>query len=234
MPDAAAEAVETFQEFKDSFSYGSRNDLSFKFMKSLSPEDAAEFLRQALHEIGEVFDDPTTSRLIDLAYEWQVRGYTPQPGAERRYVYEDRPFRPPAKPLSETVVGLVASSGHFLADDPPPEVPADMTQEEAAAAVGEFMRRAPTLSEIGKDTPPEVLRVRQPGYDTRSAERDHNVTFPLQPLREAEAEGLIGALAPVAYSFVGVCSQGRLRKELDGWVERWLAAGAEALLLVPV
>jgi hypothetical protein len=33
---------ETFAEFKDSFSYGSRTDLAFKFLKRLSPEDAAD------------------------------------------------------------------------------------------------------------------------------------------------------------------------------------------------
>ena len=34
---------ESFQGFKDSFAYGSRTDLNFKFLKALSSDEAAEF-----------------------------------------------------------------------------------------------------------------------------------------------------------------------------------------------
>lgn len=35
---------ESFLQFKNSFSYGSRSDLSFKFLKNLSEADAARFI----------------------------------------------------------------------------------------------------------------------------------------------------------------------------------------------
>ena len=35
---------ESFDEFKGSFSYGSRTDLNFKFLAGLSEEDAARFI----------------------------------------------------------------------------------------------------------------------------------------------------------------------------------------------
>ena len=47
---------ESLEEFKDSFSYGSRGDLSFKFLKKLSADDAGEAIRQMLEAIGATFD----------------------------------------------------------------------------------------------------------------------------------------------------------------------------------
>ncbi|MEE8407480.1 MAG: hypothetical protein V3S32_10065, partial [Acidimicrobiia bacterium] len=61
-------STESFEEFKNSFSYGSRTDLSFKFLKGLSSEEAGEFLGSLLQEVGELFDDTSTNRLIDLVY----------------------------------------------------------------------------------------------------------------------------------------------------------------------
>ena len=90
--DPAEAAAETLAEFKDSFSYGSRTDLAFKFLKALSPEDAGEFFRSLLDKLGETIDDGDVDRLIAHAYEWQVRGYTPAPGSPRTWVYDDSPF----------------------------------------------------------------------------------------------------------------------------------------------
>jgi hypothetical protein len=47
---------ETFEDFKKSFKYGSRNDLHFKFLAGMSDEDAAEFLRVLLETLGDAFD----------------------------------------------------------------------------------------------------------------------------------------------------------------------------------
>lgn len=226
--------AESFEEFKNSFSYGSRSDLSFKFLKALPPEEAAELIGLILEEVGNLYDDPTPDSLIDLVYEWQVKAYQPRPGAKRHYVYDDRPFHRLPGPLSDLIVGLVTSSGHYLAGDHPPQDPEDMTQEQAISRIDEFLRRPPHLSEIPVDSSSKELRVRHPGYDIRSARHDSEVTLPLSTLRDAERDGRIGRLAATAYSFVGACSQGRLRKELDGWVERWKSAGVEALFLVPV
>lgn len=224
---------ETLGEFKDSFAYGSRNDLSFKFLKRLSEADAAEFIRQVFTEIGEMFDDAAPDRLLDLVYEWQVKAYRPAEGAKRPYVYEDRPFAPLAKPLSETAVGLVTSSGHFVTDPAPFDV-SEMTQAQAVDRLDEFLREAPELSEIPAGFEEDAIQVRHPGYDIRSASRDAGVALPRDLLIEGEEEGRIGELAPTLFSFVGACAQGRLRKELDGWLKRWEAEGIEALFLVPV
>lgn len=227
--------TDSFEEFKNSFSYGSRTDLSFKFLKGLSSEEAGEFLGRVLQEVGELFDGTSTDRLIDLVYEWQVKGYQPKAAAKRPYVYEDRPFTPLAKPLSETSIGLVTSSGHFVTGDDQSGLDQDdMTQDWAIARINDFLRAVPVLSEIPKDLPAAELRVRHPGYDIRSVSHDPEVALPRLPLEQAQEDGRIGRLSPTLYSFVGACSQGRLKNELDEWIHRWKNQGIEALFLVPV
>jgi hypothetical protein len=39
---------ESFKGFKNSFSYGSRTDMNFNFLKNLSEEDAAQFFQDLL------------------------------------------------------------------------------------------------------------------------------------------------------------------------------------------
>jgi len=229
------DSAESFDEFKASFSYGPRTDLSFKFLKGLTTEQAGEFFRQVLLEIGELLDGASTDRLIDLVYEWQVEAYEPGEAAKRPYVYEDRPFTPLTKSLDATTIGLVTSSGHYVAGhDPSPFGMAEMTQEQSIERIDDFLRSVPELTTIPRGIPDDLLRVRHPGYDVHSVSLDPGVAFPRSVLAEAEQEGRIGRLADDLYSFVGACAQGRIRQEAPGWVERWKAAGIEALLLVPV
>ena len=232
MPD---ETTESFDDFKNSFAYGSRNDLSFKFLKRLDGSEAAEFLRLILNEVGELFDGASPDRLLDLAYQWQVDAYQPRPDEKRPFTYDDKPFAPLGQELADTTLGLVTSSGHFVADeDPAPFGVANMTQLEATERIDDFLRATPELTAIPRDTPAASLRVRHPGYDIRSVSRDPGVAFPQGLLAEAERDGLIGGLADDSYSFVGACAQGRIKREAPGWVERWKAARIEGLLLVPV
>lgn len=227
--------IESLDDFKNSFAYGSRNDLSFKFLKRLNSDEAAEFVRLVLREVGELFDGAPPERLIDLAYEWQVKAYCPRPGEQRPHTYDDRPFAPLDRALANTTLGLVTSSGHFPADqDPMPFGVARMTQDEAIGRIDDFLRATPELMAIPRETPESSLRVRHPGYDVRSVLRDPGVAFPRALLVEAERDELIGRLSDELYSFVGACAQGRIRREAPGWVERWKTAGIEALLLVPV
>ena len=228
--------MESFEDFKNSFSYGSRNDLTFKFLKKLPAEDAAEFFRLLLDEIGHTFDDGDLERIHRLVYHWQVRGYAPDPEVTPAFVYDDGPFTRLPKPLAECRVGLLTSSGQFVeGDDPEPFGVTGMTQEEASRRIDDFMRATPELSEIHRDTHADEIRVRHGGYDVRGAETDHNVTLPRDALVEAEMNGVIGEFADTMFSFVGATSQGRLRaKALPIWIERLRAERIDALVLVPV
>jgi hypothetical protein len=227
--------VGSFEEFKNSFSYGSRSDLSFKFLKSMSDEEAADFVQQLLFEVGEAYDTGEVGPILELAYEAQVAGYAPDPAQPYRWSYEDRPFTELTKPLSECRVGLLTSSGHFVAgDDPQPFGVTDMTQTEAEERIGEFMRATPILSRIARDTPAEKLVVRHGGYDTRPALRDFNVSFPRDTLVAAEEAGRIGTLADTLYSFPGATAQGRVKQVAPAWAEQIGKDSIDVLLLVPV
>lgn len=217
---------ETFEEFRRSFYYGSRSDLHFKFLASLSDEDGAEFVRQLLETLGDVFDTGEYERVRELVYDWQVRAYA----GEAKYPYDDGPFAVPDRPLEQTTVTIVGAGGTYVAgDDPNP----GETQDEATARITEYLREAPTLSRIPADTATETIAVRHPGYDVRGAHRDLNTVFPIDPLRGLAAEGVIGGVAGTHYGFVGACSQLELRNEVaPRWAEQLRADEIDVCLLV--
>jgi hypothetical protein len=233
--DESRGVPETFGEFKDSFYYGRRSDLAFKFLRNLSDGEAAEFFRSLLEKLGDTIDDGDADRLIQHAFTWQVRAYAPRQGAPARWAYADAPFTRLAKPLSESRLALVSSGGHFVAgDDPRPFDVEDMTQEEAMWRIEEFLRAVPELSEIPLDTSPTELRVRHGGYDIRGAVRDPGVILPVSVLEELAVGGRIGELHPEAYSFVGASSQKRLLNEAaPEWAGRLRDQEIDVVLLVP-
>jgi len=223
---------ETFEEFKNSFNYGSRSDLNFKFLKNLSDEDASRFLQALLWKLGDALNDGDFSRVVEHIYETQARAYA---GAGR-FTYEDGPFTPLRASLSQLRLGLMSSSGHFVdGDDPKPFGVENMSQEEAESRIDEFLKVEPQLSVIPIGTAIEKLRVRHGGYDVRGSLADPNVNFPLARLRELQAAGRIGELASDAYSFMGAVSQLRLLNHTGPqWVKMFQEKGMDALLLVPV
>jgi len=229
-----SEMSESFEEFKDSFSYGSRSDLAFKFLKRLDEEQAAAFLLELLHRLGDAVDDGSAESLVQLVYEFQARAYS-GPSGQRAPEFQDAPFAALLRPLKQARLGLVTSTGHFVeGDDPQPFGVESMTQEEATRRILDFLRSAAQLSVIPSGTPSDGLRVRHGGYDIRGAQKDPNVVFPLDRLREFAAEGAFGSLAERAYSFVGATSHLRLVRETGpSWVERFKQDQLDAVLLVP-
>lgn len=227
---------ESLESFRKSFSYGTRNDLNFKFFKAMSDDDVAAFLQTVLHHLGDAYDTGNIQPLIDAAYEAQVAGYVPSPGSPPpRPAEPDGAFTPLNTSVTNAKVGMLTTSGHFVAgDDPMPLGVSGMTQEEAVARISEFLKDKPTLSEIPSGTSSSDLVVRHGGYDIRSARRDPNVSFPIDRLREFNDAGRIGDRAETFYSFPGATSQGRLRSELPTWVERIREEDIDVMLLVPV
>lgn len=223
---------ETFEAFKNSFSYGSRNDLNFKFLKALSDDHVADFFQELLRKLADSFDDGDYHRLYEHVYDWQSRGYT----GEGRWQYDEGPFAPLDKPISETRLALLTSSGHFVeGDDPQPFGLQNMTQEEAVQRIGDFIKSEPALSAIPIDTPRDELCVRHGGYDIRGAQADPNVPLPIERLRDLEREGFIGELAPTAYSFVGATSQIKLTSQAyPAWIEMLQEQNIETVLLIPL
>ncbi len=232
----APQASDSFQSFRESFSYGERNNVNFKYFKSMSDVDVASFLEQLLDRLGDAYDTGDVMPLIHAAYEAQIEGYKPSLDAPPpKHAYDDGPFAPLKTPISEAKVGLLTTSGHFVTgDDPQPFGVEAMTQDEAMARIGEFLRDTPVLSTIPSDTATSNLEVRHGGYDIASAVRDPNVTFPIDRLRAARDSQAVGSLASTFFSFPGATSHGRLRQELPGWVERMHEEDVDVMLLVPV
>ncbi len=225
-------SAESFSQFKDSFFYGKRTDLNFKFLSHLTESQAGHFFQELFKAVVEAVDHDRTDKLGALITAWQARGYAHQ----ENFAYRDGPFTRLSKPLKQSRLALLTSSGHFVTgDDPKPLGIENMTQQQAVELIFKTLREKPVLSTIPKDTPADKLQVRHGGYDISAALEDPNVVFPLQILAELESSGQIGQLAPKAYSFVGACSQKRLIKEaLPLWVAELQGQKCDAALLVPV
>jgi hypothetical protein len=231
--ESVAEVGETFDEFRRSFSYGSRGNLNFKFMKSMSEADAAAFLATVLQQLGDAYDTGDVSPMIETAIEAQIAGYAPKPAdMPPMFEFDTGPFAVANTPVRKATIGLLTTSGHFLEDDDPE--PEGMTQAEAVDRISESLRGTPILSEIPRTSDVDSITVRHGGYDITSAEIDPNVSFPIDRLNELEQDGTIGALPSTYFSFPGATAQGRLKRELGGWIDRIKEENVDYMLLVPV
>lgn len=137
-------------------------------------------------------------------------------------VFESSPFTPMRKPLEESCVTLVCSSGIFR-DDQEPFEPNGWPVNEVGVRL------------IPKDTDVKRLRLYYNYYDHRDAVRDINCVFPVERLRELEREGVIGRMAPSIISL----GMGRTYKRslitetlVPKITEVLRQLGAEAALLV--
>jgi len=103
--------------------------------------------------------------------------------------HPDTPWTPLRKDPRECAVALVTTAGAHLAED----APFDMSDR----------RGDPSYREIPSDTPGRLLAVTHDYYDHRDADRDVNVVFPIDRLRELSGSGEIARPAPLHYSFMG-------------------------------
>jgi hypothetical protein len=227
--ESTPEEPMSFADFRRSFYYGDHADMQLKFIDKLPDAEAADVVAELLAALGEAFDTGDLTEARRLAYEAQVRGYAPaEPPTPQ---VDDAPFTPLGRSLADTRLALISAGGVFVADDDPmgPDGP---TQQESLALIAEFLRAAPTLSEIPVDTADERLTARHPGYDARTARRDIGTVFPLAHLRQLAAQGVVG-LADTHYGFTGAASQTKLRKEVaPRWAEQMAASEVDAALLV--
>jgi D-proline reductase (dithiol) PrdB len=148
---------------------------------------------------------------------YQSQGFPPYKWSE----FDASPWSSMSKPLNEACLGLISSAGIFRKDQQPFD----------PWAVNDLSFR-----QIPIDTPFEKLRLNHNYFDHRDALKDLNCVFPFQRLKELEAEGYIGSLAPVAVTL----GMGRLYKrtalqnetvpEIVGVLKR---EGADCVLLVP-
>lgn len=131
------------------------------------------------------------------------------------------PFTPARRALSMVNLALISSAGAYIDGTDP---------FNTAVADGDLnFREIPAEIEAGD------LRFAARGYDPKAVEQDINSQLPLARLFEFEANGIIGQLNPVFWSFCGyIPNAARLVEEmLPHLVERVLRYEVQAALLIP-
>lgn len=236
--DGDVETAESIEELRQSFFYGSRSNLNFKFLKDLSDDEFGRFLEDLLGAVSGSMDTGRAAEIVDVAYRWQVEAYRGHLGDPARFPHrhEDTPWATMAKPTGESRVALLTSSGHFVeGDDPKPLGVDGMTQAEAEARITETIKEPPALSAIPSDTSFDRIRVRHGGYPVAAAQADPQVVLPLRIMEQLQTDGVIGEFHHTSYSFVGAAAQGPIKKRIGPeWAERLREEGVDAVLLVPI
>ena len=125
------------------------------------------------------------------------------------------------KPISECKLCFVSTSGVQLKGS----VPFDVVHP-----IGDYsFRRVPSNSNV------DELEIHQIKYPTEGANRDINVIYPIERLRELADEGLIGGLTDNLFAFIGYNMdpdrlEATLAEDLADAIEE---EGADILLAAP-
>jgi D-proline reductase (dithiol) PrdB len=138
---------------------------------------------------------PNGNRLRQRIYQLVGRLYTHVPALGRRWgrrfdalSFAEIPFTPLRKPLRECRIALITTGGVHRHAQPAYNM-ADP-------------RGDPSYRVIPAGTPTGDLTITHDYYDHADAERDLNILFPLELVRELASDGRIGASA-TCYSFMG-------------------------------
>ena len=137
--------------------------------------------------------------------------------------YDDTPWTPMAKPLSESKLGLVTTAGLHVRGDRPfiPNQPGGDTSYRVIA-------RNTNVQDI-------VQSHASTGFDHTGIYRDINVTFPIERLNELESQGKIGSLSENYYSYMGALRDvtGIIENTGPEVAQRLKNDGVEVVLLTP-
>ena len=136
---------------------------------------------------------------------------------------EDIPWTPFEKDISKCRVALVTTAGVHLKN----QKLFDMDDENGDC----------TFREIPGDVGDGNLMITHKYYDHSHADKDINIVFPLDRLREMEARGEIGDVAPRHYGFMGHVLGSKIEpliKETSPEVAKRLADdGVDFVILTP-
>lgn len=157
--------------------------------------------------------------MAPVAYIEQIRRLYANEPPYRWTVNLASPWTPMVKPVRECRIALISSGGiYHHRQEPFNPVKNDLT-----------FREIPKTADLAD------LRISHYSKNARDV-KDLNTIFPLDRFRELEAQGLIGALAPVAFTFMGrIFTRTRLQKEMaPHLIGRLREMGTDAAFLVPV
>ncbi len=164
--------------------------------------------------------------MIHVRYIDKTREYYLKEGYDSPYRwahFDDVPFTPLRKPLTDCRVALVSTSDVAIRGDESAEDPTH------AFLVG-------STYSVPSDTPVERLYSRQEHYDKYATHLDDvNSYFPITRLHEFAKEGRIGSVAPRCHAVYTQYSQRRtLEKDAPEVLRRCREDGVDVALLTPV
>ncbi len=162
-------------------------------------------------------DSPPVQYMDAVTRRYAALGYRPY-----AWYRADSPpaFRALPKPVRESRLGVLTTAGTYV-----------------AGQVAYHYKDDTSVRAIPGDTPVHRLRFAHITENyLEDPRRDPNCIVPMEALRAAEADGVIGALAPELLSCMGgIYSQRRVREELIPRVEaHFQAQQADLALLVPM
>jgi D-proline reductase (dithiol) PrdB len=130
-------------------------------------------------------------------------------------------WAPMRKPLAESTIALVSTAGVHLKNQP---------VHNLLDAHGD-----PSFREIPGATQASDIAVDHSHYDTTDANADPNCVFPIDRLHELAEAGIVGAVAPMNYGFMGFIPNGRLLRDTTAPIvaERLFNQGTDAVVLTP-
>lgn len=120
-------------------------------------------------------------RWVSKAAPWKVEGI---------------PWTPLSKPLKYCKIAIVTTAGVHLKG----QKPFDMHDPKGD----------PTYREIPADTSKEQLMITHDYYDHKDADKDMNIVFPIDRLKELKHAGEIGGIAEVNFGFMGHIDGGHI------------------------
>jgi D-proline reductase (dithiol) PrdB len=138
-------------------------------------------------------------------------------------VFDDSPWTPFTKGVKSSVFSIVTTAGVHLVG----QAPFDMVDPDGD----------PTSRELPSGTPASELTITHDYYDHKDADKDINIVYPIERMKELAAKGVIGALAETHYGLMGHIT-GRHVDTLMGvtapeLVRRLKGEGVDAVLLTP-
>ena len=160
---------------------------------------------------------------VELAERLFLKGYPFNRYAPRPDNPVTTAMTPLRKPLAACTVALVTTAGLSLPGQPPFDTTIKMGDT--------------SFREFPADMSLQSLEMHQRSwaFDHTGVLRDRNLALPLDRLREMRGRGVIGAIAPHHYSFMGsIIGPSKLIKESAPEVARRLAAdNVDVVVLTP-
>ena len=161
-----------------------------------------------------------------VKYIDRTRDYYRSQGYEKPYEwahFDEVPFTPLKKPLSECKIALVSTSDFAVRGGE------DEVDHVSQQSIG-------NVYSIPSDTSVEQVYSHQEHYDVHATNLDDaNTYFPLSRLREAAADDLIAGVAARAHGVYFAYSHRRtLENDAPEVLKRCLEDGADAVVLTPV